>query len=597
MTEDHASLPSQPALDFNVEVLANPSQETLRELALEHTPHCFATAHGSINKVARNKARMAALTYIIDRKGDGAQAYSHNVIEPSKAAELIAAQARYLEEAGTLIKIDGYVGMGPRAVPVQWLYTLEGANIAGMQQVLAFPRESVEDAASLAEPFAPAFRLIYTPDFRPANTPGQQAIVVDLDNYITYIMGPDYFGESKKGALRMLCQFIYRRGGLVMHAGAKTIDTGSDNLVMAVLGLSGTGKTTTTFSQQGRLTQPVQDDMVALWPDGEISITENGCFAKTFCLTADSEPIIHAGTCSRSAWIENCFVDAEGAPVFDKEILSPDDVARLRDVLVGTGADAACVDAYIRGDVTAEEIIDEDGIPKDGWDFTTWSENGRSIIPMSSVEGAADFRTLPQMRSLGILNRDEGADAATPGILRFSSPEQAAGYLMLGETSKTSAAGKDRGKTRSPFTQPFFPLAHNLQAERFSELAATFAETNMWMMNTGYVAGNGRSVKSGDGLKIKIPHSSAMLEAMISGSIKWMKDPDFGYEVVDVDAKENRALLDRVPAEILQPRRLFEANGTLGRYQEWVQRMKEERTLFLRKFDVPETIISAVTGP
>ncbi|MGB1698450.1 MAG: phosphoenolpyruvate carboxykinase (ATP) [Nannocystaceae bacterium] len=597
MTEDQASLPSQPALAFNVEVLANPSQETLRELALEHTPHCFVTAHGSVNKVARNKARMAAFTYIIDRKGDGKQAYSHNVIEPAKAEALIAAQTQYLEAKGKLIEIDGYVGMGPRAVPVQWLYTLEGANIAGMQQVLAFPRESVEDEETLARPFAPAFRLVYTPDFRPADMPGQQAIVVDLDNYVTYIMGPDYFGESKKGALRMLCEFIYRRGGLVMHAGAKTIDTGSDNLVMAVLGLSGTGKTTTTFSQQGRLTQPVQDDMVALWPAGEISITENGCFAKTFGLTAESEPVIHAGTCSRSAWIENCFVDADGIPVFDKGLLTSADVTRLREVLIDTGANAENVDAYIRGDVTAEEITDANGIPKDGWDFAAWSENGRSIIPMSSVEGAADFRSLPQMRSLGILNRDEGADAATPGILRFSSPEQAAGYLMLGETSKTSAAGKDRGKTRSPFTQPFFPLAHNLQAERFSELAATFAETNMWMMNTGYVAGDGRSVKSGDGLKIKIPHSSAMLEAMISGTIKWTKDPDFGYEVVDIEAEENKELLNRVPAEILQPRRLFEAKGALGSYQAWVQRMKEERSMFLRKFDVPETIISAVTGP
>ncbi len=31
--------------------------------------------------------------------------------------------------------------------------------------------------------------------------PGGQAIIVDLDNYVTYIMGADYFGESKKGCL------------------------------------------------------------------------------------------------------------------------------------------------------------------------------------------------------------------------------------------------------------------------------------------------------------------------------------------------------------------------------------------------------------
>lgn len=597
MAGEQSTLPSQPAVTLAAEILSNPSQETLRGLALEHTPHCFETSHGSINKIARNKARMAKFTYIIDRKGDGASLYSHNVISEADAQVLIDAQANYVAAKGKLIGIDGYVGMGPRAVPVQWLYTLEGANIAGMQQVLAFPRDAVEDEATLAAPFQPAFRLVYTPNFRPDHMPGKQAIVVDLDNYVTYIMGPDYFGESKKGALRMLCEFIYRQGGLVMHAGAKTIDTGDESLVMAVLGLSGTGKTTTTFSQQGRLTQPVQDDMVALWPAGEISITENGCFAKTFGLTAESEPIIHAGTCSRSAWIENCYIDAEGLPDFDKSLLDAEDVARLRDVLIDTGAPAENVDAYIRGDKTSADVVDAQGIPSDGWDFVVWSENGRSIIPMSSVEGAADFRRLPQMRSLGILNRDEGTDAATPGILRFSSPAQAAGYLMLGETSKTSAAGKDRGKTRSPFTQPFFPLTHNLQAERFSELAATFAETNMWMMNTGYVGGDGRSVKSGEGLKIKIPHSSAMLEALISGGIKWTQDPDFGYDVVDVEAEENRALLERVPAEILQPRRLFEATGTVEVYDAWVARMKQERTAFLQKYDVPNEIIEAVSGP
>ena len=76
---------------------------------------------------------------------------------------------------------------------------------------------------------------------------------------------------------------------------------------------------------------------------------------------------------------------------------------------------------------------------------------------------------------------DEGADACTPGIVRFISTEQASGFFMLGETTKTSAAGKDVGKTRSPFTQPFFPLAHGLQAKRFSELVATMPTVTLWI--------------------------------------------------------------------------------------------------------------------
>ncbi|MFO7567537.1 MAG: phosphoenolpyruvate carboxykinase (ATP) [Enhygromyxa sp.] len=585
-------LPTQPALPYSVEVLANPSQSALRELALAHTPFCSKTVYGSINKVSRNKSRVAHYTYVIDRQGQP-EAYSAGTIEPERAQRLIDQQAAYIEGKGQLIAIEGYVGLGPRAVPVQWLYTMEGANIAGMQQVLAFPRERVE--ADPSGPFAPAFRLVYTPDFMPQDMPGKQAIIVDLDNYVTYVMGPDYFGESKKGALRMLAAFLYAQGGLVMHAGAKEIVTTEGRLTMGILGLSGTGKTTTTFSKQGEVTKPVQDDMITLWPGGEISVTENGCFAKTFDLTEEQEPVIYRGTISPETWLENVYCDAEGKPDFGKRELSPSEVKQLREVLIGTGAPAENVDAYVAGKHTLAELV-VDGVPKDGWDFVMWTENGRSIIPMSAIEEAAELEQLEPVYSLGILNRDEGPDAATPGIVRFTSPEQAAGYLMLGETSKTSAAGKERGKTRSPFTQPFFPLAHSLQAERFSELAATFRRTTMWLMNTGYVGGDARTVAAGEALKVKIRHSSAMLEALLADGITWTVDPDFGYEVVDIDAAQNAALLDKVPAEILQPRRFFEQAQRMDEYREWVVRMKQERKAFLEKYSVSVAIVEAVCG-
>ncbi|PRP96305.1 phosphoenolpyruvate carboxykinase (ATP) [Enhygromyxa salina] len=584
-------LPQQPALPFAVQTLVNPSQATLRELALKHTPYCVQTVHGSINKVARNKARMAQYTYIIDRAGKP-EAYSHATIGAEQAQQLIDQQAAYVRDQGQLIVVEGYVGVGPRAVPVQWCYTLEAANIAAMQQVLAFPRERVEGPDAATRAFTPAFRLVYTPEFVP-EMPGKQAIIVDLDNYVTYIMGADYFGESKKGALRMLAALMYRNGGLVMHAGAKEIIDGDGRVTMGILGLSGTGKTTTTFSKQGDATKPVQDDMITLWPGGEISVTENGCFAKTWGLAEDTEPVIYRGTISSEAWIENVYLDADGNPDFFKRDLSPADVERLRDTLIGTGAAANNVDAYIAGEVKFADVVD-DGIPKDGWDFVMWTENGRSIIPMSAVEDAAVLEELEDLHSLGILNRDEGPDAATPGLVRFTSPEQAAGYLMLGETSKTSAAGKERGKTRSPFTQPFFPLAHSLQAQRFSELAATFGATSMWLMNTGYIGGDARGEERGEALKVKIRHSSAMLEAMLGGEIVWATDPDFGYEIVDVDAPANAALLERVPGQILQPRRFFEESGRMDEYTDWVARMKAERKAFLEKYDVAPAIIDAV---
>ena len=189
---------------------------------------------------------------------------------------------------------------------------------------------------------------------------------------------------------------------------------------------------------------------------------------------------------------------------------------------------------------------------------------------------------------------DEGPDAATPGILRFVTPAQAAAYFMLGETTKTSAAGKDRGKTRSPFTQPFFPLSHGLQAKRFQELAATMSKTDMWLMNTGFVGGDAADVKSGQALKVKIRHSSAMLEALLAGTIAWTRDPDFGYEVVDIDHPDNEKLLEKVPAEILRPVKLYQAQGRESEYEAWVTAMKSQRKEFLKKFGVAGEIVDAV---
>ncbi|UCF45703.1 MAG: phosphoenolpyruvate carboxykinase (ATP) [Myxococcales bacterium] len=578
---------------FDVEYIENPSQSELRELAMKHTPCVQRTAVGSINKVTRNKARMAKYTYIIDTQ----DRWSHQIIDPAKGRELIERQAQYIADKGKLVAIDGYSGLGSGAFGTTWLYTLEGANIAGMQQILAFPRSAVESDEQLAQPFEPTFRLFYTPDLMLDDMPGRQAIIVDMENLTTHVMGADYFGESKKGVLRMLNHFVYQKGGLVLHAGAKAVTaTNGDKVTMTIMGLSGTGKTTTTFSKQGDLTEPIQDDMVSLWPHGALSITENGCFAKTDGLSLETEPVLYEATIGPDAWVENVFLEADGTFHFTKGALSVEDVERLRDILIATGANEPNVDKYIAGEVKVDDVVDSHGIPADGWDFVMWTQNGRSIVPLSSIPDAADLHNIPQVKSMGILNRDEGYDAATPGIVRFTSPEQAAGYFMLGETSKTSAAGKERGKTRSPFTQPFFPAKHGLQAKRFAELAATMPGVTMWLMNTGYVGGEANDVKEGKALNIKIRHSSAMLEALLGEKIKWKKDPDFGYEIVDVDASENADLLAKVPAEILEPRRFYDARGRHSDYEQWVHHMKEARAAFLQQFDVADAIVQATTG-
>ncbi len=557
---------------FDINYLINPTQDHLRELAITHTSCTIITDHGNLMKVSRNKARMAKYTYVIDDEVNADQ-YSHQVISPAKAQLLIDRQRQYIEKADQMIDIRGSLGVGERAVPVQWLYTLEGANIAGMQSHMTF----LDDSAK----FTPEFQVIYTPDLFLEEMPGRQAILVDLKSYRTYIIGPDYFGESKKAALRMLNDYAYQHGGLVLHAGAKLIETAGKRMSMTIMGLSGTGKTTTTFSQQGDLTQPIQDDMVTIWPGGEMSVTESGCFAKTAGLTRDTEPIIYDGTLNSLTWVENTFVDEVGRYDFNKKAMSQFDVDRFRSILEATGFDADKIQQYLDGAVTYNDTLDADGIIKDGWEFVEWTQNGRSVIPMSVIDNVADLHDIPPVTSMGILNRDEGQDAATPGIVRFTSSEQAAAYFMLGETTKTSAAGKEVGKTRSPFTQPFFPRPFGLQATRFSELVTSMPDTILWMMNTGYV---------GTDLKVKIRHSSAMLEAMLAGTITWKTDPDFGYDIVDIDDPANSALLKLVPATILNPVTIIDNEV----YRDWVSRMKRDRHEFLQSYGVDPKIIATI---
>ena len=97
-----------------------------------------------------------------------------------------------------------------------------------------------------------------------------------------------------------------------------------------IVGLSGTGKTTTTFTRQnGSL--PVQDDFVAWWPDGSISATEAGCFAKTFALNPKDEPTIYGAVTKPNAYLENVSQnDAGEVDFFDESYTKNGRVGRSR---------------------------------------------------------------------------------------------------------------------------------------------------------------------------------------------------------------------------------------------------------------------------
>jgi phosphoenolpyruvate carboxykinase (ATP) len=363
--------------------------------------------------------------------------------------------------------------------------------------------------------------VIYTPNLKAEGYPSDRLIAVNLEQGVTRVLNSDYFGESKKGGLRMWNQKVYDRGGLALHAGCKIIPVGDDNKVMLIVGLSGTGKTTTTFTRQND-SMSVQDDFCALMPGGKVYATENGCFAKTYGLDPDFEPAIYDAVTKPEAFLENVFQDDNGKVDFFNE---------------------------------------------------SYTQNGRAVFRMSAVEGSADASTIKKADFLLILNRNENI---IPAVARLSRT-QAAAYFMLGETKGTSAGGaEEAGKSlRVPGTNPFFPLLHAQQGNRLEELLET-SPLQVFLLNTGRVGG-GDDVEGSK--KVKIPHSSAVVKAIAEGTIQWTTDADFGYEV----ATQVPGIADE-DADLLQPRKLYEAQNRLDEYHKLVAKTKADRVEFLNRW-------------
>jgi phosphoenolpyruvate carboxykinase (ATP) len=501
-------------------VRPNPSPAELKELAAR-MPNARETRYGNLNVQTEVLARSKASTFLVV---DDPDASSHQAISREEGERVAALQDEYI--AGRdMIVVDGYIGDDPEFRTAARLYIEESnANIAGMQRQLYF---DVDDP----DGFEPELTVIYTPNLAVEGYPNDRVITVDCDRGVTRVCNSDYFGESKKGGLRMWNKLVYDRGGLPLHAGCKVIPTDSGDKVGLIVGLSGTGKTTTTFTRQnGSL--PVQDDFVAMMPGGKVYATEAGCFAKTFALSAEDEPTIHGAVTKPEAYLEN---------------VSQNDDGEL-------------------------DFFD-----------TSYTQNGRATFSFSSIE-AADARELQSADFLLILNRNENI---IPAVARLN-PEQAAAYFMLGETQGTSAGGaEEAGKfLRVPGTNPFFPDDHDNQGNRFLELMAEH-QLDVYLMNTGRVGGPDDDDRSA---KVRIPHSSAIVKSIAEGTIEWERDPDFGYEVA-----RSVPGIDDSDAAVLRPRELYDSQGRSDEYAKIVERLKGERAEYLQKFPaLSDEIVAAV---
>jgi phosphoenolpyruvate carboxykinase (ATP) len=337
----------------------------------------------------------------------------------------------------------------------------------------------------------PEFHVVHAPSFQADperdGTRSEAFVILNFARKIVLIGGTPYAGEIKKSIFTLMNYLLPKRGVLPMHCSANVGKNGDTALFF---GLSGTGKTTLSADPH----RPLIGDDEHGWSADGIFNFEGGCYAKMIRLNPDHEPEIYATTRRFGTVLENVVMD----------------------------------------DHTRRLDLDDDTI----------TENTRGAYPITHLPNVVLEGRAGHPSSVIFLTAD--AFGVLPPISRLT-PEQAMYYFLSGYTAKV--AGTERG-IKEPqatfsacFGEPFLPMHPNRYATMLGEKIRAHGP-EVWLINTGWTAG-----PYGVGHRMPIPHTRAMIQAVLEGSIPenaFEADPCFGVLVPSE--------VPGVPADVLQPR-------------------------------------------
>jgi phosphoenolpyruvate carboxykinase (ATP) len=505
--------------------------------------HAVKTVYGSLVFSTSVRNRSAALTVCIGspRVMDYDALTDRQKELVRRAPETIEAVHRYLKRA-PLLYVEKVMGRNeeftPRCMMYVSLQRRDSIRLAYMLDILLFDSEGARIANG-----SPELYLVYVPEWQEKD----RQILVFPEVGVTYVLGTDYFGEAKKGFLRMAMWFAKQRGMLGIHAGAKLVRArGVDGRLrrysMLLFGLSATGKTTHTCHhhgldvERGEGMEAVQDDVVFLKMDGSALGTENGFFLKTD-IDPVNQPLIWEAATKSNAVFENVMVDYKGEVDF------------LDSTLTGNARGV-----FPRSDLNPAFVSPSINLP-----------------PLSELDG---------MVILFITRRN----TVVPIASRLTV-EQAAAAFMLGESVETAAGDPTKAgrSVRVVGTNPFIvgdPVEEGLWFYNFLRLNRD--KVQCYLLNTGGVGeirvSNGyRTYVKQRCARVEIRETAAIIRGILRGSIKWRMDPYFGVEVPE-EAEEvdlsrfdlKRYYSDEQLEAYVRELKLERARYLLGRYRRFV---------------------------
>jgi len=444
------------------------------------------TVYGNYNFVSAVKNRSARLTVYVG----SSKVWQHRLNQRQEiilryVPKTVELAAKYVKKA-PFVCVESTMGensfFNPHCTLYVSVYRKEMIRLAYMIQQTLFPfREGAP---------GPNLYLLFIPEWQEKD----RQVLVFPEIGVTYVLGTDYYGEAKKGFLRMAMWAGKQEKMLGLHAGAKIVkvidNSGRMRRYSIILfGLSATGKTTHACHNHGLINggegqEIVQDDVIFMKQDGSAFGSEKGFYLKTGYLDPKVQPILFRAAISPATIFENVMVDYLGNVHFDD---------------------------------------------------TTLTENGRGIIQRDDLcADRSESVNLPQLNELdGMFIFFITRHNTVVPIASKLSPEQAAAAFMLGESIETSAGDPRRAgeSVREVGTNPFIIGDEAYEGNWFYKFVrSNFDKVQCYLLNTGGV-GEKREEITGivrrPVLRVEIPEMAAIIRGIVKENIEWVKDPYF----------------------------------------------------------------------